>query len=135
MEVISHRSFGEGKPKPPLCCSENWKNPRKAKKEVVFCEVTKLVSVFLVVRRRFHFSTLGQGSSTCSQNILLVWMPNMHSRESVERRKQLDPRQKPLIYARSSVFHVVSFVDNKSALQQNQEYYPFRLQSLQSTFG
>ena len=120
---------------PHFVATKKWKNPRKAKKEVVFCEVTKLVSVFLVVRRRFHFSTLGQRFSTCSQNILLVWMPNMHSRESVERRKRLDPRQKPLIYARSSVFHVVSFVDNKSALQQNREYYPFRLQSLQSTFG
>ena len=119
---------------PHFVATKKWKNPRKAKKGVVFCKVTKLVSVFLVVRRHFHFSTLGQRFSTCSQNILLVWMPNMHSRESVERRKQLDPRQKPLIYARSSVFHVVSFVDNKSALQQNREYYPFRLQSLQSTF-
>ena len=94
MEVISRRSFGGGKPKPPLCCNEKWKNPRTAKKEVVFCEVTKLVSVFLVVHHRFHFSTLGQRFSTCSQNILLVWMPNMHSRESVQGRKLTWPKAK-----------------------------------------
>ena len=32
MEVISRRSFGGGKPKPPLCCNEKMEKPKKGEK-------------------------------------------------------------------------------------------------------